>query len=174
MNHTETKTAPRLWSRDGFRDDEWERAETPDLDQRVIVPLAVFAGLDDAARGDVAAKVAVEVQPGDRLDDLVPYLDQLPMIALCFPVFSDGRSFSKAELLRSRHGYRGTLRATGDVLIDQIPHMLRTGIDEFEISNETAINRLEEGRIGGIEHHYQPAAASAKDAGSYSWRRLPA
>ncbi len=174
MNDTNTNTRYRLWSRDGFRDDQWIRAGKSDPDQSVILPLAVYAGLDETVRRDAAKRLAVELQPGDELDDFFPYLDQLPMIALAFPVFSDGRSFSRAELLRSRHGYNGTLRATGDVLIDQIPHMHRTGIDEFEVSNETALARLEEGRVGGIDQHYQPTAKSAKTAGSYSWRRLPA
>ena len=96
------------------------------------------------------------------------------MVVLPFPAFNDGRSFSKAELLRRRHGYRGIVRATGDVLIDLIPHMLRTGFDEMVVSNPTALARLREGRVGGLPLHYQPTARPAAPGASYSWRRQPA
>lgn len=48
-------------------------------------------------------------------------------IELDFPKFTDGRAFSQAVLLRRRHGFAGDLRATGDVLIDQLVQMQRTG-----------------------------------------------
>lgn len=50
-------------------------------------------------------------------------------IDLHFPKFTDGRAYSQAYLLRRRMGYTGELRATGDVLIDQLVHMARTGFD---------------------------------------------
>ena len=65
------------------------------------------------------------LQPGDQLEKIADLLDQLSLVALAFPAFSDGRSFSKAELLRSRHHFEGAVRATGQVLVDQLPHMLR-------------------------------------------------
>jgi uncharacterized protein (DUF934 family) len=57
---------------------------------------------------------------------------RLRLIVLDFPKFSDGRAYSQARLLRGRMGYRGELRATGGVLVDQIPFMLRCGFDSFE------------------------------------------
>lgn len=54
-------------------------------------------------------------------------LDQLERIDLDFPNFTDGRAYSQAYLLRRRLGYKGELRATGDVLIDQLVQMQRTG-----------------------------------------------
>lgn len=174
MNGSSENGASRLWAIGGFRQDKWKIAETVDPDQRVILPLNAYLQLDEAMRNDVADTVGVELQPSDDLNDVVPHLGKLPLIALAFPAFSDGRSFSNAELLRSRHDYRGTIRATGEVLIDQIPHMLRTGIDEFSVTNETALQRLEEGRIGVLPHYYQPAAAAASKTGGYSWRRQPA
>jgi uncharacterized protein (DUF934 family) len=59
----------------------------------------------------------------------------------------------------------------GDVLIDQLPHMLRTGFSEFSVSNPTTLKRLEQGRPGGIALHYQPTAKDAAKAGNYAWRR---
>ena len=48
-------------------------------------------------------------------------------IELQFPKFTDGRAFSQALLLRRRHGFAGDLRATGEVLIDQLVQMARSG-----------------------------------------------
>jgi uncharacterized protein (DUF934 family) len=48
-------------------------------------------------------------------------------IELSFPKFTDGRAYSQAILLRRRHRFAGDIRATGDVLIDQLVHMHRSG-----------------------------------------------
>jgi uncharacterized protein (DUF934 family) len=71
------------------------------------------------------------------VDDLVPYLDRLAAVALVFPSFRDGRAYSQARLLRERFGYRGELRATGQVLRDQFVFMLRAGFDAFEVKKDS-------------------------------------
>ena len=58
-----------------------------------------------------------------------------------------------------------------NVLIDQIPLMLRCGIDSFAVTNGTALRRLAENRLPGIDNHYQPTARPSEGVGSYSWRR---
>ncbi|RZM01565.1 MAG: DUF934 domain-containing protein [Variovorax sp.] len=65
-------------------------------------------------------------------NDADPYtlkdrLDAIERIDLDFPQFHDGRAFSQAFLLRRRLGFKGDIRATGDVLIDQLVQMERTG-----------------------------------------------
>lgn len=170
-------TETRLWTSDGFRDDEWRRGEDETAlagNSKVILPLEVYLALDADLRAREAARIGVELQPGDALDTLVPHLGTLPLVALAFPAYTDGRSYSKAELLRSRYGYKGEVRATGDVLIDQVAHMLRVGFSSLEISNEVTRVRLKEGRPGGIPLCYQPTAKGADKAGSYSWRRISA
>ena len=98
----------------------------------VLVPLALW-------RGAQAQLLAREGRRGVRLgaaDDggeLAPFLERLALVAVEFPVFSDGRGFSTARLLRERYGYRGELRAVGDVLRDQIYYMLRCGFDAFAL-----------------------------------------
>lgn len=78
-------------------------------------------------------KVGV-IWPNNRdVDALVPYLGKLAAVALVFPVFRDGRAYSQARLLRERYGYRGELRATGQVLRDQFVFMLRAGFDAFDV-----------------------------------------
>jgi uncharacterized protein (DUF934 family) len=56
-------------------------------------------------------------------------LDGVQRIDLNFPKFTDGRAFSQAFLLRRRMGFQGEIRATGDVLVDQLVQMQRTGFD---------------------------------------------
>ena len=78
------------------------------------------------------------IWPNNRdVDDLVPYLDRLAVVALVFPTFRDGRAYSQARLLRERHHYRGELRATGQVLRDQFVFMLRAGFDAFEVKKDS-------------------------------------
>jgi uncharacterized protein (DUF934 family) len=74
------------------------------------------------------------IWPNNRdVDDLVPYLGRLALVALVFPSFRDGRAYSQARLLRERHHFTSELRATGQVLRDQFVFMLRAGFDAFEV-----------------------------------------
>ncbi|MCT9000034.1 DUF934 domain-containing protein [Chelativorans intermedius] len=174
MDASETTERPRLWTQAGFRTDEWRRAAEEEAltgTEKVILPLETFLALDPAVRETALPRLGVEVLPGEAVEPLVPFLDRLPLVALAFPAFNDGRSYSKAQLLRTRHGYKGELRASGDVLIDQLPFMLRCGFSSFEVRNKTAIERLEAGRLGGIPLYYQPAAAAAPRTAKYAWRR---
>lgn len=67
--------------------------------------------------------------PNDA-DPLAAVLTGVDCVELHFPKFTDGRAFSQAFLLRHRLGFTGTIRATGDVLIDQLLQMQRTGFSE--------------------------------------------
>src|SRR5262249_17292732 len=58
------------------------------------------------------------------------------LVALVFPNFRDGRAYSQARLLRERHQFRGELRATGQVLRDQLLFMQRAGFDAFEVTKD--------------------------------------
>jgi uncharacterized protein (DUF934 family) len=177
MSQPNAEAATRLWTPAGFREDEWRHADTADAlstNGRVILPLEVFLALDPEARRLAKERLGVVLQPGEPLESVVELLGQLSLVALAFPAFSDGRSFSKAELLRSRHRFDGAVRAVGEVLVDQLPHMLRLGFDEFEVSHPLLIERLESGEVGGIGLYYQPTAKAAHGAGKgapYSWRR---
>jgi uncharacterized protein (DUF934 family) len=78
------------------------------------------------------------IWPNNRdVDDLVPWLDRLAVVALVFPSFRDGRAYTQARLLRERHGFDGELRATGQVLRDQFVFMLRAGFDAFEVKKDS-------------------------------------
>src|ERR1700760_3208141 len=78
------------------------------------------------------------IWPNNRdVDDLVPYLGRLAVVALVFPTFRDGRAYSQARLLRERHGFEGELRATGQVLRDQFVFMLRAGFGAVEVKKQS-------------------------------------
>lgn len=173
IDTTET-VKPRLWIPDGFRVDEWRRADTAEALEdagKLILPLSVFQELDPVTRYAALPRLGVEVLPGESIDPLLCFLDRLPLVALVFPAFNDGRSYSKAELLRTRYAYRGEIRAVGDVLTDQIPHMLRCGFSSLEVTNPATLDRLEAGRRDDFLLHYQPSAVSGPRTGGYSWRR---
>src|SRR5947209_20035157 len=98
----------------------------------VLISAARFLADPDALSRRLG-KLGV-IWPNNRnVDDLVPYLDRLAVVALVFPTFRDGRAYTQARLLRERYGYRGELRATGQVLRDQFLFMLRAGFDAFDV-----------------------------------------
>jgi uncharacterized protein (DUF934 family) len=70
-------------------------------------------------------------------------LDHFAVIALEFPVFRDGRAYSYARLLRERWGFRGELRAVGDVLLEQLHFMQRVGFDAFELKSNDPVEDWE-------------------------------
>ncbi|MHA6644835.1 DUF934 domain-containing protein [Mesorhizobium sp. A623] len=177
MTEQQSGKETRLWTPQGFREDDWTYAENAEAladAGRFILPLQVFLELDPQTRALFRDRLGVVLQAGDRLDDLAERLDMLSLVALVFPAFTDGRSYSKAELLRGRLAYGGAMRAVGQVLVDQLPHMLRVGFTEFEISNPVLLKRLEVGDIGGLPVYYQPSAKLASVSGKYAWRRTPA
>jgi uncharacterized protein (DUF934 family) len=161
----------RIWNESGFvSDDPWvvETEETKaGSNEKPLLPLATF--IEKAEAGETG--LGVLIQPADSVKALAPYFDRIALVAVSYPAFNDGRAFSHSSLLR-RLGYAGEVRAIGDVLIDQIPLMLRVGTTSFAVTNSVAIRRLEEGRLPGIDNHYQPTARASQDAKSYSWRRI--
>ena len=97
----------------------------------IIVDLAVWNANKQALQnhdGRVGVKVPGESEPEEIADDLT----HLDVVAIDFPVFRDGRGYSLARILRSRFGYDGELRATGDVLRDQLFYLQRCGFNAFE------------------------------------------
>lgn len=85
----------------------------------------------DLCRRNVA--VGVRLSSHETLEGLTGDIGRLDLIALDFPNLNDGRHFTTARLLRERHGFRGEIRATGQVLRDQLFAMARCGFDSFEL-----------------------------------------
>ncbi|WP_230970844.1 DUF934 domain-containing protein [Nitrogeniibacter aestuarii] len=77
--------------------------------------------------------IGVWLEPEDDIGALAARIEGLGLIAIEFPVFTDGRGYSMARLLRERIGYRGELRATGDILRDQLWFLHQVGFDAFQL-----------------------------------------
>ncbi|WP_375396810.1 DUF934 domain-containing protein [uncultured Sphingomonas sp.] len=115
------------------------------------VALAVFLGASNAT--------AVRLESADDARALLPHLDRIALAEIAFPTFRDGRGYSAARLLREA-GYAGELRATGDVLVDQMLLMRRCGFDSF--APIAAIDRTTlAASLGRYDHVYQRAADAA-------------
>ena len=96
------------------------------------------------------------------VDAILPDLDRLSLVALSFPKFGDGRAFSKASILRGQHGFKGEIRAVGDVLWDQLQLMRRCGFDAFLIENEPTLKALDSGKTPVMTDFYQPGHGAAE------------
>ena len=98
----------------------------------VIVPLGVWCAQRDTLlkrTGKLGVWLDSNEDPALIADDLRHF----ELIAVNFPQFVDGRGYSIARLLRERYGWRGELRAIGDVLRDQLFYLTRCGFDAFEL-----------------------------------------
>ncbi|KMJ52951.1 hypothetical protein ACG97_10580 [Vogesella sp. EB] len=126
-----------LIKNDAVTEDAWRLIrsddESYDAAEDVILPLAAWLALDPAAR---SGQSAVWLAPDADLTVLRPALAQLPLIAIDFPAFTDGRGYSLARLLRERYGYQGELRAIGDVQRDQLAYLARVGFTVFAIRDD--------------------------------------
>ena len=100
----------------------------------VIVPLSTWQANREAmiARGNVGVWLA----PSDDPATLAGDLGSIPVIAIDFPKFTDGRGYSSARLLRDRLNYRGELRAIGDIQRDQLYYLSQVGFDAFAIRED--------------------------------------
>jgi uncharacterized protein (DUF934 family) len=150
-----------LWRREGFAKNEWiyvaDEAPAP-AEGAIVVSLKRWLSERDALSSR-ESPVGVALEAGTDAQAHLAELASRPLVALAFAKFADGRSFSYARLLRDRHGFRGELRAVGDVLIDEIPFMLRCGFDSFEVTDAPTLRALEAGRLPGPPMHYQPSSA---------------
>jgi uncharacterized protein (DUF934 family) len=157
-------TAPRVWTPNGFTDDVWhvidDDAALP-IEGRAIVSLKRWREEQMALAGS-GVPIGILVQPSETLDFETDDVDRLALIALAFPKFTDGRAYSTARRLRE-HGYKGEIRATGDVLLDQVPLMLRCGFDSLQIVHAPTLAALERGELPAVSRTYQSGVRNAPD-----------
>ena len=162
-----------IWTRDGFVADRWtlvsDDGPLPETGA-VLVSASRWQELRGLNHLE-DYEIGVELAPDEALEDLLPDLDGISMIALDFPAFTDGRAYSSARLLRERHGYAKEIRATGDILLDQIPFMLRCGFSAFAISHGPTRRALAEGRLPEVPIYLQPVGLR-EAPGSRPWMRL--
>lgn len=98
----------------------------------IIVPLALWLEQRDtlcARKGRLGVWLASHEDPALTAHDLRHFA----LVAVNFPHYTDGRGYSIARLLRERHGWRGELRAVGDVFRDVLFYLSRCGFDTFAL-----------------------------------------
>jgi uncharacterized protein (DUF934 family) len=149
----------KLWKNGQFADDGFvalDDAATLALGAAVIVSLERWrTGRAELLKHD--APVAVLADPAVVFVPETDALERLAAIVIPFVKFSDGRGYSLARRLRDELHYKGEIRATGDVLLDQLPLMLRCGFDAFSISHAPTLAALEAGHLPAIPEVYQAA-----------------
>ena len=120
--------------------DSWSRPEiavdggpsTAQVAGDVIVTLPTWR----AAREQLLARAGrngVEVNGDEEPESLLPDLAHFSLVAVRFPKFSDGRGCTLGYLLRTRYGFLGELRATGDIFRDQLRALEDCGFDAYEL-----------------------------------------
>jgi uncharacterized protein (DUF934 family) len=114
------------------------------------------------------------LQPGTPVEEFAADYARLELVTINFPKFVDGRGYSMARKIRELFAFTGELRATGDVLFDQLQLMARCGFDAFEIADPATLALIEKGRRSGVTHFYQPGEGPEVPAGTRPWaRQLP-
>jgi uncharacterized protein (DUF934 family) len=113
------------------------------------------------------ARVGVVLPNTVDVSHLRSELHRWSVVALQFPKWTDGRAYSQARLLRSRLGYAGQIRATGEVLVDMLPLLQRTGFDAVQLRRDQRIESAVRA-LGFFSGHYQgdvvePRPAFARD-----------
>lgn len=122
----------------------------------VILSLARFQAEGDALLG-AGRSVGVRIQPDEAVEDLAYDLPRLALVALVFPRYADGRAYTSARLLRQRLGFRGEVRAVGDVLRMQAGFMVRCGFDSFVPADGSTPEQWAHA-AGRFRHVYQRGA----------------
>ena len=98
---------------------------------------------------------AVQLEPGQAPAPLLPHLDELALIVVNFPAFTDGRGFSYGRELSER-GFRGELRASGHFIQDQMTYLRRCGFNAFSMADESLLEAAL-GSLNDFSETYQAA-----------------
>jgi uncharacterized protein (DUF934 family) len=160
-----------LYKDSAFTVDAWQRLEDGKdvpLDGHVILTVDQWKK-HHAAQPNANIPLGLFITPDVLLKNLEINFSQFAMIALKFPAYTDGRAYSMARQLRDDYHFKGEVRATGDVLFDQLQLMMRSGFDAFEITNEATIKLLESGKHAPLTHFYQPGLGREIPSGTRPW-----
>ncbi|WP_350333250.1 DUF934 domain-containing protein [Coralliovum pocilloporae] len=164
----------QLWKNGEFVDDAWQRlADDEALPNGGQALVSRTRWLAERESLKAAGSIGLYLTAGEELEGLEEDLDLFPVIALDFPKFSDGRSFSVARLLREKCDFKGEIRAYGEVLIDQIAYMYRCGFSTMEVTHEPTRKSLVNGDVPMVNLFMQPAIGDEEKAGKRAWARRP-
>ncbi|WP_020209527.1 DUF934 domain-containing protein [Gilvimarinus chinensis] len=135
---------PKLVKDGAIVDDTWVRLDKPEGDAteakvpagQVIVPLSVWKAQREQLKS--RSDIGVWLDSDESALELGDDAKALPLVAVNFPGFMDGRAFSTARLIRERFGFTGELRAVGAFIRDQLCYLSRCGVNSFRFDDEAA------------------------------------
>lgn len=130
------------------------------LSGNIIVPLAIWEA-NQSLFATHTGQVGLYIENSVDIEALEIDLNQFSLIALNFPEFVDGRAYSQARIIRTRINYKGALRATGDVLHDQLFFMQRCGFNEYAVREDKNMEVALEG-LSDFSVKYQSATDESK------------
>lgn len=135
--------------------------DTVPAEGRVLVPLSIWQAEKDALlaraqRGEVGVWLSPDCNPELLASDVA----NLAIIGFHFPVFKFGQAYSGAVLLRTRYGFKGEIRAFGDIWRDQLFYLARCGFTQFDIKEGKSLEDALEG-FGDFTTPYQTSADGA-------------
>jgi uncharacterized protein (DUF934 family) len=125
---------------------------------KVIVPLPVWNCQHEVLQG--RKELGLWLAGFERAEDIPDDVQRFPVIAVDFHKYTDGRGYTLAYRLRNQYGYRGELRAMGDVLRDQLFYLQRVGFDTFAVRADKDINDA----LNGLKDFSLSYQASTDDA----------
>ena len=156
---------------DPFR--PWAEGDDPATVRYTHVPVKVFLENREAVLAN-PQPLGLLVAPADKVEDVAADLGRFASVAISFPAFVDGRGYTSARLLVERFGYKGEVRAIGDVLMDQHTLMRRCGFNAFVVTHPATRKALETGRLTTVNRFYQPVGLTEVPAGTRPFLRRPA
>jgi len=139
--------------------DPWQAAGSDDAPDAPVQPEANLL-LDLAQwrslRADWPAELPVGLKFANDADieDIATDLPRFAVIALHFPKWVDGRAYSQAHLLRARYRFAGEVRATGDVVVDMLPLLQRSGFDAVVLRGDQSVDAAKRA-LGFFPSYYQ-------------------
>ena len=117
-----------------------------------IMPLEMFLDLEKPVN------IGVWLDAGEKVESIAKMLREIPVVALNYPTFTDGRAYSSANILRRKYHYKGEIRAIGDVRIDQLEQMSRCGFDAYQLDENQDIEKALNVLLKALSYSYQPTA----------------
>jgi uncharacterized protein (DUF934 family) len=128
----------------------------PRPDEGVLLTLEQWQVARDSRSVQLTAghDIGLHLDNDADVQALQPDLPRLALITLAFPKWTDGRAYTQARLLRMRMGFQGEIRATGEVLVDMLPLLQRTGFDAVELRPDQRLDSAQRA-LRFFAAHYQ-------------------
>lgn len=153
---------PKLIKDGSIVDNEWQLLDKQAADETVEVPagkVIVHLNVWKSQREQLSQRsdVGVWLESDQNAEELGNDAIDLPLVAVNFPTFMDGRGFTNGRLLRERFGFSGELRAIGNFMRDQLYYLKRCGFNAFDCNEEIDQNAALTS-LNDFSESYQAAA----------------